>query len=471
MTRSALALTAIAAAVLALGGCAVGPRYESPLPAAPAQNAFAGAADAARFTADSPPADWWTLYDEPALTAAIDDALAANTDVRVASANLSRAAAFARSARGERLPATTLSTGAARVREPVAQQAPPVVFEDTTYSFGLDVSYQADFFGRARRAVAAADADFGAAQAALDVTRLTVAAETARAYADACAAAYQAGVARRSAELQRESHALTERMLEAGRGTAFDVARAAAQLEQTRAAIPSLEAQRNAALYRLAVLRGLPPTAATPGAADCAAPLRVAGALPVGDGAALLRRRPDLRVAERRLAAATARVGIATADLYPHVTIGASAGATALAFDDLDASDARRYSIGPLLSFTFPNRVAARARLAAAAADAEAALAEFDGAWLTALRETETTLTQYAGELERRAALAEARRHGADAAMLADARFQAGQSSFLDVLQAQLALASAEMALAESEARLADLEIALILALGGGFAP
>ncbi|MBN1237683.1 MAG: TolC family protein [Gammaproteobacteria bacterium] len=451
-----------------LSACAVGPDYRSPLPDAPAQAPFASA-DAAGFTAEEPPGEWWRLYDDPALGAAVAQALDANRDLAAAAANIARARAVLREARGARLPATSLSAGSSTGRQNIVGISPPISFEDTIYNVGFDVSYQADLFGRVRRAVEASRAEAEAVQAAYDVTRITVAAETARAYADACAAGFQLDVARDSVELQRRSYELTQRLLDAGRGTALDVSRAAAALEQTRAEIPALEAARSSALYRLAVLMGRPPAEYPQAAADCTVSPTLSGQIPVGDGAALLKRRPDVRRAERDLAAATAQVGVAVAELYPSVSIGAAAGSVALSTSDLGASDASRWSIGPLLSWSFPNRTIARARVLQAQASAEAALAAFDGVWLEALRETETALSDYANELDRVEALAAARDHSADAARLANARFEAGQVSFLDVLQAELTLTGTEMALAESRSRLSTLQIALFLALGGGW--
>jgi outer membrane protein TolC len=238
---------------------------------------------------------------------------------------------------------------------------------------------------------------------------------------------------------------------------------------QSRAIVPALQAQRAAALYRLAVLMGRAPADYPAAAANCNTPLTLAEQIPVGDGAALLQRRPDLRQAERELAAATAQVGIVTAGFYPSVSIGGSIGSAALSAGNLGDSNTKVWSFGPLLSWTFPNIIGTRAREAQAEATVDAARARFDGAWLNALRETESALSAYAYELERVAALEEARMFSAEAVNLANLRFDAGQQSFLDVLQVELTSTGAEMALAQSEARLAALQINLFLALGGGW--
>src|SRR5690606_6165125 len=155
----------------------------------------------------------------------------------------------------------------------------------------------------------------------------------------------------------------------------------------------------------LAVLTGGPPSEFPADLASCAVPLQLDSPIPVGDGAALLARRPDVRAAERRLAAATARIGVATAELYPSISIGGSIGSTAGALGDLASGAARRYSLGPLISWSFPNVAVARSRIAQAEASAEGALAEFDGTWLTALQETESALTNYSRGLDRSEAL------------------------------------------------------------------
>ncbi len=465
MSARALACTLSLAAATA--GCAVGPNYRSPEPAAPAQGAFQGAA-AAAFAPDPPPGDWWRLYQDPALDRLVAQALSANTDLRVAAANLRAARATVAEARASLLPTTTVSAGAQRVRTP--QQGPLIPPATTNViDVGLNVAYEVDLFGRLRRTIEAARADAGAVKAAYDLTRITVAAETARAYADACSANQELAVARRSVELEQRSYDLTVRLLNAGRDTALDTTRVGALLEQTRAAVPSLEAARQSALYRLAVLTGRPPAEYPPEAAACATPPTLTSPIPVGDGAQLLRRRPDVREAERNLAAATARIGVATADLYPSVSLGGAVGSTASSLGGLGSRPGFSWSLGPLISWTFPNILAAKARVGEARARADAALASFDGTWLVALRDTETALTQYAHDLDRVADLTRARDQSDKAQKAAALRFQAGYVGSLDVLDAERTLAEAQNALAQAQAQVASDQVTLFLALGGGW--
>ncbi len=457
MTRALLA----GAAALALGACAVGPDYVAPTPAPAAGAPFASGQSPA-FTGDEPPGRWWSLFGDPLLDSLVEQALVNNTDLRAAAANLARARAVLRESRAGLLPSTNLTGGVTHGQEPGGPTG-------EVFDAGLDVGYQLDLFGRVRRGIEASRADAEAVQAAFDLTRVTVAAETTRAYADACSAGRQLAVANETLRIQERTFDLTRRLFEGGRATALDTNQAGALLDQTRAAIPTLEAARDTALFRLAVLTGRPPAEFPQEVAACVAAPTLADPIPVGDGAGLLARRPDIRAAERELAAATARIGVATADLYPSISIGGSVGTTATSSGNLFSSDSFRFGIGPLISWSFPNIAVARARIAQAEASNEAALARFDGAWLNALQETESALTRYARELDRRAALTRARDQSGEAARIARLRYQAGREGFQVVLEAERTLAQADAALAQSEAQLSDQLITLFLALGGGW--
>lgn len=450
----------------ALSACAVGPNYQVPAPTASGQGPFV-AAEPSIVVAEAPPGDWWRLFNNATLDGLVQDALVANKDVAIAAANLSRVRASLSEARGGLLPSTTVSASGQRVRD--QNLLTGAYGESDQYVAGFDMSYEVDLFGRVRRNLEANRADVGAAQAALDVVRVSVAAETARAYADICAANAQIAVTRKTIELQQNTYDLTVRQLEVGRGTAADTASAATQLETSRAVLPNLEAQRSAALFRLALLTGKTPAEAPQAVLSCQAVPQVAQALPVGDGAGMLARRPDVRQAERELAAATARIGVATAALYPSVSIGGAISTHGARTGDL--GDDYRFNVGPLITWNFPNIVAARARVQQAGAGAEAALANFEKVNLTALQETETALNAYARELERRASLSRARNEGDKAAKLARLRYDAGADSFLAVLVAERNLAQLEAQLALSDAQVTSNQIALFKALGGGWAP
>lgn len=460
-------------AALLLAGCATPPTATDLAgPAALAERGGGSfvSASADAFVGSAPRDDWWRLYESPALDVLIAEALAYNNELAEASANVAAARARLGEARAALWPSTTTAGGLTYGRESAAAQGLPATLPDNElYDAGLDVAYELDLFGRVRSGVAAARADADAAAARRDAAQIAVAAETARAYADFCSANAQIAVAERTIELQRETSDLTVRMEEAGRGTSLDVARAEAALQATRATLPQLRAARNSAAYRLGVLTGRPPAEGIALAGECTAAPRLDALLPVGDGAGLLARRPDVREAARSLDAALARVGVASADLYPRVTLGGSLGVSALSFDDLGSGESFRFGLGPLISWSFPNMAVARARIAGAEAETDAALARFQQTMLTALREAETALTVYANELDRVAALRGARDAAAEAARVSRLRFDSGAENFLTVLDAERTLAEAEAQLAQSEALLSSSQIDVFRALGGGW--
>lgn len=464
MTRMLLA----AASALTLAACAVGPNYVEPVRQPSAAGPFVAPHGPEVAAAPAVEGDWWRLYNDPVLDRLVEDALAANTDLRVAVARLARARASLREAGSGREPQVNVNGSAQYARLPGFQLPAGAAREDWSVDAGLNVSYEVDLFGRVSRTIEAARGDVAAAQADADAVRVMVAAETARAYADASSAAARLDVAQRIVELLGRSQSLTQRRLDAGFVAPLDVARIAALREQRRADIPQLEAARQEALFRLATLTGRPPADLPPEAAQRRDMLTLTQAIPVGDGAALLSRRPDVRAAERRLAAQTARIGVATADLYPRITLGGSIGSTGRGFENFLGGGPLNWLLGPLLNWTV-NQSAARARVQASEADTQAALATFDGTVLTALRETETALSNYTRALARREALRSARDQAERAARITRVQQREGAVDQLVSLDAERTLADAEAQLALADANIAERQIDLFRALGGGW--
>ena len=467
-----LSLMAGVAVCLALAGCEVGPNYRLPPPPETAGAGFVSAAPA--ITPPGPAApDWWRLYQDKALDGLVQDALRHNTDLQTAAANLAQARALLNESRAGLFPSTSEAFGGNFGRSALGdfeastqgRKAPDV----WSYDAALDVSYEVDLFGQVRRTIEAAKADAQAAAAVQNLVRITVAAETARAYADACAFHEQADVARTSVQIEQQTFDIALRQRDAGATSDLDVARAATLLDQTRAQIPTLEGQRRSALYQLAVLTGRPPAEISPEADACKVPPNLTQPIPVGDGAALLRRRPDVNSAERQLAAATARIGVATANLFPAITLGAAAGSAGPTLGSLSRYQNVTLGAGPLISWSFPNLAVAASQTAAAKAAASAAMSTYHGAILAALEETEQALTAYGGELERHGALISARDHANEALRLATIQFDAGSASFLDLLVAQTTEANAQAALAQSDQALIADQISVFKALGGGW--
>lgn len=451
---------------LTLAACAVGPDFATPSSPATASGPFLSTKAGATTTAPAD-ANWWRLYDDPVLDGLVADALAANTDVRVAVARIAKARAALREVRGDRLPSTNLSAGANYGRVSEGQVPAGADREGWQVDAGLTVGYEVDLFGRIGRGVEAARGDLAAVEADADAVRVTIVAETARAYADAASSAERLAVAEKIVSLLDQSVKLTARRAEVGLTTRLDTARVAALRNQRAADIPAIAAERDAALFRLATLTGRTPADLPPVAAARTTTLRLDQPIPVGDGAALLARRPDVAAAERRLAAATARIGVATADLYPRVTLGASVGQTSSGLGDLFGGGPLRWLLGPLISWNFLNQEATRARIEGAEADTQAALATFDGTVLRALEETETALSGYAHMLDRRTALQSARDEAQVAVRITRAQQREGAIDGLAALDAERTFAEAEGALALADARIADAQVDLFRALGG----
>jgi len=464
------ALTALAAAISAC--TTVGPDYHVPNEAVVKRDAanatFMGAAEQP-YRSEPLPADWWRLYQDPVLDKLVAKAFSANADLRVAAANLERAHGVLEEVEEKKRPEVEMSASPVYGRIAGASIGLPEQLPRTgIYDGDIKIGYLLDIWGRVRRAVEAAEADVEAAQAASDLTHVIVAADTARAYTEACSAGYQLKVAQDSVDLQRKFVTLTAERVQRGRGIAIDNSRAQAQLDQLRANLPPLEAHRRTALYRLAVLLGEVPSAFPAEVAQCATPPRVSAAIPVGDGAALLRRRPDVRQAERVLAGATARIGVATAELYPNITLGASFGGVGF-MDQFGEASTWKFALGPLISWNLPATSSARSHIAQAKANTSGALAKFDSVVLNALRETESALTVYARELDRNAMLRAARDQSALASKQTARLYQFGRTDFLAALDADRTLANAESVLAASDAQLAANQVQLFLALGGGW--
>lgn len=417
---------------------------------------------------DDLPARWWHLYDDPVLDMLEEKALAANTDLRIAQASLMRARAATAAAEGQHEPDFTAAFGVQRARlsgeSYLLNTTIPVATLDSTQA---GVSYQVDLFGRIKHSIEAARADEEATAATIGAVKVTLAAAVARAYIGVCGANEDRELAERALELQGHALEVAKRLEAAGRISSLPVTESEARYAQLRAVIPGQRARAQAALYQLAYLMGRTPGDYPREAESCNAIPQLKNPLPVGDGAALLRRRPDVRVAERRLAGATARIKVATSELYPTVGIGFSGGSFGF-LKDLGKAAASMWSASALIRWNIPN-AEARAKVRAAGAEADASLAEFDSVVLSALRETETALNTYAQDRDRTVAIIEAREAADKAAEEARRLREGGKSPLLaDIGGQQGALGGKASELSAREG-LAQDQVSLFLALGGGW--
>ncbi|MCX7825425.1 MAG: efflux RND transporter permease subunit, partial [Verrucomicrobiae bacterium] len=452
---------------LALSGCAVGPNHGEPETKVAA--AFANAGQIGDSSEDTAVA-WWRGFKDAKLDGLIERAIASNHDLRIATARVREARALRMVVALDAVPTVQASGG--YTKSLTSKDATGLSRENRKhelYEAGFDATWELDLFGRVRRSIEASTAEVGQAEAAKRDVLVSLIAEVARNYIELRGAQLQLDVARKNAANQRDTLEITESKLRAGRATELDVARARSQLNATLAIIPPLEAAAKRSIHRISVLTGQPPTALE---AELATPQPIPSLPPlvsVGTPEQLLRRRADIRAAERALAAATARIGVQTADLFPRVTFKGEIALQASDFAALAKAGTDTYSFGPRISWAAFDLGRVRARINAAQAGADAALANYEKTVLLALEETENALVEYGRSQARRAYLRASARSAEQAVKLADNRYQSGIADFLQVLDAQRSQLSIEEQLAQSETRTATALVALYKALGGGW--
>ncbi|SDE08624.1 efflux transporter, outer membrane factor (OMF) lipoprotein, NodT family [Paraburkholderia lycopersici] len=333
---------------------------------------------------------------------------------------------------------------------------------------GIGVSYEVDLFGKIRRGIEAAQADSQAMEAAKDVVKVAVVADVVRAYVESCSAAEEQLIAEESLSVGQLRADAMRKLRDAGRVAQIDVSKEETKVSILRAGMPVFAARRRIAQYKLAALLSRAPSDLPPAVFSCHDVPELLRPMPIGDSTSMLRRRPDVRQAERKLAAATARIGVAVAELYPSITIGASAGSTGI-LGDLLSPSTNHWALGPLINWTFPEN-GQRARVRMAQAQAGGALAELDGAVLNALRETQTSLAAYSADYQRVVSLQTA--YESEMNTLAQTRRlqAAGRESVLSTLDASGDLASLHASLAAQQGQVALDQVQLFEALGGGWA-
>ncbi len=460
--------------LLALTGCAVGPNYEAP--ALGLDAGFVNAAiPAAGASAAVDIAAFWRGFGDPLLTQLVERSLDANGDIRIAQARLQEARASLLGADAALLPEIGVSADAGRVLTPQFQLPGASRSQRTTNAFdaGFTASWELDFFGRNRRARESASAQLDASQAGVHAAQTSVAAEVARNYLELRGLQQRLVVARESLVNQRDTVGLTGKRFDAGRGTRLDVARAQSLYDSTEASLPVLQAAIERASYRLATLTAQPPRVvdaqlATPQLLPTL-PIVDLGTLPAGTPEQLLRRRPDLVVAERQLAAATANIGVATADLFPRVSLTGLIGFASNRLTLLGDSDAQQYAFKAGLTWPLLDFGRVRARIAASEARAQQSLANYEQTVAVALEETEGALTQFTRNAEQTQKLASAARNAEEATRLSRLRFNVGAVDLLVVLDAERQALSVRDALVQSQVGQATALVSIYRALGGGW--
>jgi outer membrane protein, multidrug efflux system len=448
-------------AMLLAAGCAVGPHYKPPK----AEAVKYHAADANLVTEQPFNTRWWSQFEDPVLDSLVDRSLASNNDIRIARARLAESRAIFDERKLDRYPTVPVAASYQYSKE----QIPGFGDQRRTinnFTAGFDAFWEADLFGRVSRGIAASRADNQALEADLHDAQVSVVSELARNYFELRGAQWRLAVADRSLTNQRETLRLTQLRRDAGVGEEQDVASAAARVAAIEATIPSLNLDVARAEYRLAVLTGTRPGELNANLAPRTYPA-IAKALPIGDPGELLQRRPDVRSAERRLAAATERQGLAVANLFPQVSVSGFLGFVAGRGSLFFTGDSRAWSVSPGLSWSAFDLGRARARVRGSNAATEEMLASYEETVLRALEETEDALANYHAQQERLIKLNDQARESKRAADIARLRYREGVVDFLSLLDAERTQLQAEDAVADSEKDVYVAIIALYKALGG----
>ncbi len=454
---------------LLLAGCSVGPNYHPPkTESAPA---FANGGQT-NLSSNQTAVDWWRGFQDPLLDRLVDLALATNQDLRIATARVREARALRTQAIADEFPVVDGVAGYSRTLSSQAAYPFPLTRSQRQldlYNVGFDATWELDIFGGVRRSIQVAGAQLAASEAGRQDVQITLISEVARNYFELRGGQHQLDVARKNAQNQQETLDITEAKFKAGRATELDTARARAQLNATWAAIPTIEAAVKHSIYRLSVLTGQQPAALEPQLTPPAPIPPLPPLVDIGNPADLLRRRPDIRAAERTLAAATAGIGIQTASLFPRVFFNGNLGFAANRLSGLGKSGTDTYSFGPQITWAALDLGHVRARIQAAHAQADAQLAAYEKTVLLALEETENALVDFGHEEARRNYLQASVNSAATATALARQRYEGGIADFLPVLDAERTQLDVEAQLAQSETRTATTLVAIYKALGGGW--
>lgn len=463
----------LALPLMPLAACTVGPDYRPPEQSVPGAWTGADSGESTRPIPAQPQptpaqlATWWTVFDDPNLTTLVERGLSQNLTLAQAESRVRQARSARVVAASEGFPQVSAGASASRSRTPGNFGASTGNF----FRAGFDAAWEIDVFGGIRRNVEAADAVIQSSILSREALAVSLAGEIASTYLDLRGNQRQLAIARSNVDIQQRTFELNRQRQAAGFITALDVANARANLTQTEAAIPQLEAQARASMYALATLLGqTPDTLLTELSPERPLP-RVPRAIPVGLPSDLLLRRPDIRQAEADLRAATARIGVAVADQYPRFSLTGTLGLQGDQASSLGTIARNFWSIGPSVSLPVFTGGRTRGNIEQAREVAEQSLLEYRQRVLVALQDVETSLVAFTREQQRLDALAESVAANRQAVDLSSQLYNAGRTDFLNVLSAQRQLFSTEAQLAQSETNVANNLVALYKALGGGWDP
>ena len=459
--------SAIAFILLLATACTVGPDYRGPQEAAPPPppNFVRGSADSTAVDGASP---WWTSLGDPVLNQLIERALSGNPRLDAAAARIRQARATLRQRRAEELPTINGSAIYAKARLPGQSEDGGATTLDL-YNLGFDASWELDLFGGSRRAVEASRADVAASEASLEDARVSLSAEVAQSYVDLRDRQQRLALGTEALAFQDEEVALTRQRFERGTIARGDLLQRESDRDGARARLAPMRAEIDALKDKLAVLTGGAP-GSLDSLLDAPRPLPLPPAqVAVGDPAALLQRRPDIRAAERKLAAQTARIGVAEAARFPHISFLGLIGLGGSSPEDLVDLDKFTVAAVPRISWSFLDFGKARARINAAEAQRDEAAADYRAAVLGALQDAEGSLARFQRQRESLADLVRAEQQGKAAAELARQRSEAGTISRIHYLESRRSLLNASQARVQAAAALTSSFISVEKALGLGW--
>ena len=457
-----------------LAGCTVGPNYQPPRASAPPQWSAPLAGGETKQVVSV--AAWWKTFDDPQLDSLVERAVAANLDLRMAGARVREARAQYRLVSADLWPTMDATGSYARQRQsqnqPLLGAIPlpaGIPFDNNVYQAGFDAAYEIDVFGGTRRRIEAGKAEVAAAEWGRQNVMVTLLAEVARNYVETRGYQRRLAIANQNLQAQEQALSLTRDRFTHGLTSDLDVQQAATLLETTRADLPTIESLIQASIHRLDVLLGQPPGALLAELSLEAAIPSAPPTVPVGLPSDFLRRRPDVRQAERQLAVATARIGVASADMFPKFSLTGVAGFEGVSAGDWFTSSSRFWSVGPTVQWRIFDAGRIRANIRVQDARQEQALACYEKVVLAAFEDAENALVAYAKERVRRRSLENAARSSRDSLHLANQLYANGLANFINVLDAERSLYRTEDSLVQSDKAVTQDLIALYKALGGGW--
>jgi outer membrane protein, multidrug efflux system len=450
-------------------GCSVGPNYHSPQMQVAKQWSELPAKGVTAGSSAAQVAYWWTSFGDSELNSLVDRAVQSNTDLRIATARIREARALKGVVAAGAYPTVDVSGTYARSRPSENQIGGSSGKETNLFLIGFDASWEIDVFGGVRREVEAASADIGAAEENRRDVLVTLLSDVAQNYLDLRGTQLRLAITRENIVAQRKTLELTEGRLEVGLSNELEVAQARAQLASTEAQVPTLEAAAKRAMHRLGVLLGQQPGVLVDELSAQAPIPPTPPEVPAGLPSDLLQRRPDIRRAEQELAAATARIGVATADLFPKFFLTGVVAQQSVSLSDVAKPASGLWRIGPTISWPVFDAGRIRANIKVRDARQEQALALYEKTVLTALEDVENALVTYSKEQSTRRSLTESVEANRQAVNIASELYAKGLTDFLNVLVSQRFLFQSEDELAQSDQRVSTNLVALFKALGGGW--